>query len=241
MTSLPNKYPVACVLLLLTACGGGQQWQHSTRTKYDFALDDRECQHLALANAHEKSLVSQPIAATYFSAHTNCLSSRGWRPLESVDYTPEPVRINSADNHTSFSATDFSLTLNGRYNIIKQQEADFLVEKEGTYTYLLFQLDYPQKLVRTPPILNPQAVFFDAYRKKDLSAAFYYQEADNKLVFACTAYLYINDYSRVVVSLSKTFFDMPADFLKLPPEDFAQLTDCQQRWQTLLDTLARQL
>jgi hypothetical protein len=241
MRRILMKFLVASLLVFLCSCNSGQQWQHSTRTKFDFAIDDRECQHLALARAREESLVEQPILAAYFVAHTNCLHSRGWRPLETVDYAPVPVRLNPADNHLGFTAPGLNLVLEGRYAILKEQAADFLVESDGTYTYLLFQLDYPQKLVRTPPVLNPQAVFFDSYQRKDLSAAFYYQEAGGQLVFAATAYLYLNDNSRIVLSLSKTFFDMPADFLALPPEDFARLTDCQQRWQNLLDDLSQQL
>lgn len=231
----------ASVLTALASCGGSRQWQHPGKSKHDFAIDDRECQYLAETGAKEKSLVAQPLPAAYYTSHGGCLQAKGWRPLETAKYSPKTVGVQPSAGETSFSTGDFNLTLAGRYTVRQRRDSSFLLEKDETYLYLLFQLDYPQKLQRMPPALNPKAVYFDAYDHRNLIARFYYQEVDHKLIFACTAHLYINDQSRIVVSLSKEFFAMPADFLSLPPEQFEQLLACQQNWRTLLDDLARQL
>jgi len=236
-----SKFLSAFLLLLLSACGNSQQWQHFGKSKHDFAIDDYECKYLAQSKIKEMSLSSQPLSSGYNQLHSNCLQARGWRPVKTVDYTPQPVNIEVDDDKTEFLTGRLRLSLDGPYRLIQQQKSEFLLEQEDLYIYLLFQLDYPQKLVQKPPPLDSKATYFDSYQRKDLIARFYYQEVEGKLVFACISHLYVNDNSRIVVSLSKEFFTMPSDFLSLPADQFNQLLTCQKKWEKLLDHLAHQL
>lgn len=227
--------------LLLGACGGGDRWRHAEKSLHDFAIDDRECQMLAEAAAKDASLVPQPILTVYYQSHSNCLRSKGWESESAVNYTPPAVTLTQTEDAILFEKEGLSLKLPGTYKVLQQQSAAYLLEKDATYAYFLFQLDHPTPFLRSSPPLNPQAVRFDEYRSENLSAKFYYQEANGKLIFACTAHLYRDDKNRVVVSLSREFFDMPADFNSLPQENFAELTRCRQQWQEQLDNLSEQL
>lgn len=241
MLPILHRLVLFIVVMSLSACSSGGQWQHPTKTIHEFAIDDRECQQLALARAKEASLVPQPVLDDFMSHYDRCLLAQGWRPLQVVDYTPVPVEVTRTDNRLTFKANRIHLTLPAPYTLLTEQPTEFLAQNNETYLYLLFQLNYPAKLIRELPPKIEASTFFDHYQQKNVYARFFSQHQDNQLIFACSAYLFADDHNRIVVSFSKAFVDMPENTMELTSDQFAELRSTQRAWEVDLQQLAQQL
>ncbi|MCD6429648.1 MAG: hypothetical protein J7L57_00300 [Deltaproteobacteria bacterium] len=95
--------------------------------------------------------------------------------------------------------------------------------------------------MRVAPPLVPNAVLFDHYQEKKFIGRLYYQQVNDRLIFACTTYLYPGKRDRIIITFTRDICAMPADFMTLPQEQFDQLLACQHDWQQRLSLLAAQL
>ncbi len=235
-----RRFVVSTGLIVLTACSSGRQWQHPTKTIYEFAANNHECQKLALASAQEASLVPQPVLDEFMSRYERCLVAQGWSPVEVTNYVPPEVNVVTSNEKLTFSTDKFDFILSGPYTLLSQQHNEFLTHTGETYLYLIFQLDYPTQLIReAPPKIN-QSTFFDQYQNENIFARFFSQYKDNQVIFSCNAYLFANDNNRVVISISKAFENMPENYMDLTAPQFEQLRSTQNQWQTRLQQLAEQ-
>ena len=228
---------------LLTACGGNTLWSHPSKSLTDLYIDDKACAKLAYAIAKEQSLVKQPNIHVLQESYSQCLISQGWRPTAATPQAPRPatpVTISTADNNVRFSAKKKQIELQGPIQIISQDQHGALLKKEAQFIFLNIQYNSPYTFTQTYPALLPDTNLFDQHQDKNTWTTFYYQEAGDKLVFGCMAYILPEKNSRIVISITQEVFAKPADFLEISQQEYSQLLLLQDSWLKLIEEIYQQ-
>ena len=242
-----KSYPLASLLLLTTllisSCGGNTLVAHPTKSLTDLHIDKKACASLAQAIAKEQSLVRQPNIFVLEGAYSQCMISQGWVPTTSTQQPVaqvDPVSITSSDSSIRFVSNDKQIEFKGLIQLISQQQQGALFKQDDQYIYLNLQYNSPLTFLSTYPELLPEAKVFDKHQDKSTRATFYYMEANDKLIFGCTAYILLAKNSRIVVSVTKELFDMPADFLEISRSEFNQLLGLEAAWKKLITDINEQ-
>ena len=246
---MPNKHntPTRVATLILTiivlyGCTPTQNWTHPTKSEVDFKLDERTCHELALSKAKAASLTSRPIASIYWNSMNSCLRSYGWTPSNNnAKVTAVPCKAQQQRDGMAVTCAEFTITFKDTpMRIIADNSAATLVDSDGTYAVIAAQLAQSGFIKSVPPVALP-AVEFDSSHEGNLFTSFFYQSIADRLIFACTSYIFIGDNERIIITLSRDMFPAPKQFNQLDHKRFAQLVDLQNRWTTLLLSLAAQI
>ena len=228
---------------LIASCSGNTLWSHPSKSLTDLYLDDKACANLAYAIAKEQSLVKQPYIYALQDSYSQCLISQGWSPTSATAQATRPstpVTISVSDNSIRFVADNKQIELQGPIQLISQDQHGALLKKDAQYIFLNIQYNSPYTFTQTYPALLPGTILFDQHQDKKTLATFYYQEAGDKLVFGCMAYILPAKNSRIVISITQEVFAKPADFMEISQQEYRQLLLLQDSWLKLIKEIYQQ-
>lgn len=230
---------IISLTFILSACTTSTQWIHPKKSLTDFRIDEKTCHATALQKAQDASLVAQPLATIYQINFSNCMHAMGWSTnQDSSPVTTVKLQPNQGETTLELSAEDDVMFLPGTFTILKQNNQGIVLRGEDdTYANLMFQKSSGIFINIAPP-LNSKAVLFDSAASEHSRSSFFYQYENDKLIFACTSYIFFGNNKRLLITFSHDMGTAPKNFMELPQEKFAELTTYQDQWQSTISTMA---
>ena len=213
---------VILLLMLLSACGGGQ-WHNPSKGPGDLAKDEAECQVMARQAGAADSLTGQSVVLTSYLEYFNrCMLKKGWtagRPVEK-SAAGEPVAMIDPVVLVSDLTFDFAghkITLPEKCKIIRNTEGDLggvrmqVVKVDASATEspahleILFQRTAPP--LKFNPILYPIAPPFFTYATGRLTNgslwhAFVGQTGDETWLGGIGTHWVISGESRAIITIT---------------------------------------
>lgn len=231
---------ILSVAVIFSACSSNNtQWTHSNKSLTDFHVDEKICHATSLQKAQDASLVAQPITAIYQTNFSNCMQAMGWTTnRHNASVTTVKLQLKQKETTLELHAEDEVMFLPGRYTVRKQNNEGVILRGENdTYANIIFQKSSTNFLAISPP-LNSNALLFDSSATENSRSSFFYQYVNDKLIFACTSYIFFEDNNRLLITFSHDMGLAPINFIDLPQEKFAELTTYQDQWQRIISTIA---